>query len=50
MDPNETMHKLIDAAIAGESYQFRYYADILFEWIEYGGFPPTDPRLGPVAN
>lgn len=43
MDPNATLARIIEAAIAGDAETLREAAGDLAEWLERGGFAPADP-------
>lgn len=44
MDPNAALHDLIDAAASGDALGLMQAANALAQWLDKGGFPPTDPR------
>lgn len=41
MDPDATLQNIIDAAVAGEADELRYFANELAGWLDLGGFAPT---------
>ena len=44
MDPNATLNELLDAIYAADADAALDAAEALVEWIDSGGFAPTDPR------
>jgi hypothetical protein len=44
MDPDASLDRLLDAAIAGDAEELRWAADDLAGWLERGGYRPRDPR------
>lgn len=44
MDPNETLARIIDAAVAGDRRRLAAAAVDLTNWLRNGGFAPDDPR------
>ncbi len=45
MDPNATLARIIDAAVAGDADELRDAANDLAVWLTKGGFAPDEPRL-----
>ena len=45
MDPNATLHRIIVAALEGDAREMLEAAEDLAEWLERGGFPPSEDAL-----
>jgi hypothetical protein len=46
MDPNATLARIIDAAVAGDIEALADAVADLTVWLAQGGFKPSDPRKG----
>ncbi len=44
MDPNATLARIIDAAVAGDYDEMIEAAQDLSRWLATGGFAPQEPR------
>jgi hypothetical protein len=48
MDPNATLARIIEAAVAGDADELYQAAEDLTDWLERDGAPPDDPRPRPT--